>query len=235
MKLITAQTLALGAACLLNSGAQGQRPGPSARRDVEQGAEVARLVEQQIGLYSQPTTEAYLRQVGERLVAVVKDPRWQFRFDIVDQSEPNAFAIPGGGIYVSRGLLALLNREDELAGVLAHEMAHVLRAHVKDRILGNSVLSLLVSASPGAGPLQQGLRELARQFLHCAYSHEQELEADAVGIKLMRAAGYDPRGAIRVLELLQSCAGKELDADHYFSSHPPFALRLQRIAGLVPR
>ena len=111
------------------ASAQGQLLGPSPQRDVEQGAEVAKLVEQQIGLYPMPQTEAYLREVGGRLVAVVNDPRWKFSFQIVDQQEPNAFAIPGGGIYVSRGLLALINREDELAGVLAHEIAHVTQRH----------------------------------------------------------------------------------------------------------
>src|SRR5262249_2337460 len=70
-------------------------------RDVEEGAQIAKLVEQQIGLYSLPEAEAYLRKVGNRLVTVVNDPRWKFSFKIVDQAEPNAFSIPGGGIYVS--------------------------------------------------------------------------------------------------------------------------------------
>ena len=78
---------------------------------------------------SLPETQAYLQQVGERLVAAAGDPRWKFTFQIVDQEEPNAFAIPGGGIYVSRGLLILPEREDELAGVLAHEIAHVTQRH----------------------------------------------------------------------------------------------------------
>src|SRR5262245_32002766 len=114
---------------MLAVSARGQIFGSSARRDIEQGAEVAKLVAEQIGIYSQPETEAYLRQVGERLVAAVNDSRWKFTFQIVDHQEPNAFSIPGGGIYVSRGLLALVNREDELAGVLAHEIIHVTRRH----------------------------------------------------------------------------------------------------------
>src|SRR5262245_20115029 len=89
----------------------------SANSDVEQGSQVAKIVEQQIGLCTAPTTEAFVREVGQRLVKEVNDPRWKFSFQIVDQPEPNAFAIPGGRLYVSRGLLALVNREDELAGV----------------------------------------------------------------------------------------------------------------------
>ena len=108
---------------------QGQLLGPSPQRDIEQGAEVAKQVEQQIGLYSLPKADAYVGELGARLVAIVNDPRWKFTFHIVDQKEPNAFAIPGGGIYVSRGLLALVNREDELVGVLSHEIAHVTQRH----------------------------------------------------------------------------------------------------------
>src|SRR5260370_22669886 len=99
--------------------------GSSPQRDVEQGAAVGKLVERQIGLCSLPVTEAYLREVGQRLAAAADDSRWKFSFQIVDQEEPNAFSIPGGGIYVSRGLLALLEREDELAGGPAHENAHL--------------------------------------------------------------------------------------------------------------
>ena len=114
---------------MLTVSVSGQLFSSSPGRDVEQGAEMAKLVEKQIGLYSFAKTEQYLQAVGARLVATVNDPRWPFSFKIADQEEPNAFAIPGGGIYVSRGLLALVNREDELAGVLAHEMMHVTERH----------------------------------------------------------------------------------------------------------
>src|SRR5688572_5185755 len=96
-------TLVALAVCGVASPARGQLFGSSAQSDIEQGAEMAKLVERQIGLYSLPRTEAYLREVGGRLATVVNDPRWKFSFQIVDQAEPNAFAIPGGGIYVSRG------------------------------------------------------------------------------------------------------------------------------------
>ena len=109
------------ASWVLTTCSHAQLFGSSPQGDIEQGAEVAKLVQRQIGLCSLPVTEAYLREVGQRLLAAADDPRWKFSFQIVDQEEPNSFAIPGGGIYVSRGLLALLEREDELAGVLAYE------------------------------------------------------------------------------------------------------------------
>src|SRR5215471_9382167 len=119
---LSLRMLAIGiATCFAGNQLFGSPPS----RDVEQGAQVAKLVERQIGLYSLPEAQAYLRKVGDRLVTVVNAPRWKFSFQIVDQAEPNAFSIPGGGVYVSRGLLALIDREDELACVLAHEIAHV--------------------------------------------------------------------------------------------------------------
>src|SRR5262245_66319685 len=114
---------------MLASSARGQLFGAPPSRDVEQGGQVAKLVERQIGLYSLPEAEAYVRKVGDRLVPIVNVPRWKFSFQIVDQAEPNAFSLPGGPVYVSRGLLALIDREDELACVLAHEIAHVTQRH----------------------------------------------------------------------------------------------------------
>ena len=200
--------LASLAVWLLAASAQGQLFGPSPDSDIEQGAEVAKLVEQQIGLYPMPQTEAYLREVGGRLVAVVNDPRWKFSFQIVDQQEPNAFAIPGGGIYVSRGLLALINREDELAGVLAHEIAHVTQRHsarqqrkgilpgllsVPGNVVGNVVgenLGALINA-----PIDTvGGAWLSR------YSRGQESESDRIGIRTAAQAGYDPAALADILQ-----------------------------------
>src|SRR5262249_55242851 len=107
-QLKLALPFAVLAFAMLASCARGQLFGSPPSRDIEQGAQVAKLVERQIGLYSLPEAEAYLQKVGDRLVTVVNDPRWKFSFHIVDQAEPNAFSIPGGAVYVSRGLLVLI-------------------------------------------------------------------------------------------------------------------------------
>ena len=231
------------------ASAQGQLLGPSPQRDVEQGAEVAKLVEQQIGLYPMPQTEAYLREVGGRLVAVVNDPRWKFSFQIVDQQEPNAFAIPGGGIYVSRGLLALVNREDELAGVLAHEIAHVTQRHsakqqrkgilpgllsVPGNVVGNVVgedLGALINAPIGT----VGGAWLSR------YSRGQESESDRIGIRTAAQAGYDPIALADMLRRLEQDVASQTGQERRFSifdSHPMTDTRLKdiqsRAAALTP-
>ncbi len=234
---------------LFSVPAQGQLLGASAQRDVEQGAEVARLVEQQIGICSMPNTEAYLREVGGRLVIGVNDPRWKFSFQIADQAEPNAFAIPGGGIYVSRGLLVLVNREDELAGVLAHEIAHVTQRHsarqqrkgflpgllsVPGNVVGNVVgenLGALINA-----PIDTvGGAWLSR------YSRSQETESDRIGIRTAAQVGYDPAALADMLLRLEQDVASQTGQEQRFSifdSHPMTGTRLKDIqrgaAALTP-
>lgn len=244
-----ALALLLAGLATVPAAGQGFLLGSSPRQDVEQGAEVARQVEREYGLYHPPATEAYLQAVGERLVTVVDDPRWQFRFQIVDQAEPNAFAIPGGGIYVSRGLLALVTREDELAGVLAHEIAHVTQRHsarqqrkgflpgllsLPGNVVGNVVgenLGALINA-----PIDTvGGAWLSR------YSRGQESESDRLGIRTAAAAGYDPAALADILHRLELDQTTQTGEEKHFSifdSHPMTDTRLKdirgRAAGLKP-
>jgi predicted Zn-dependent protease len=231
------------ASCTLATCSHAQLLGPSPQRDVEQGAEVAKLVERQIGLCSLPVTEAYLREVGQRLVAAADDPRWKFSFQIVDQEEPNSFAIAGGGIYVSRGLLVLLEREDELACVLAHEIAHVTQRHLA-REQRESLLPRLLSV-PGnlvgnvvgenLGALINAPLDLAGGAWLSHYSRRQETDADRVGIRIATQAGYQPTALADILERLdrdvRSQSGKE-QRFSIFDSHPMTATRLKDIQRL---
>jgi predicted Zn-dependent protease len=229
--------------------AQGQLLGPSPESDIQQGAQVAKLVEQQIGLYPMPKTEAYLREVGDRLVAAVNDPRWKFSFRIVDQAEPNAFAIPGGGIYVSRGLLALLEREDELAGVLAHEIAHVTQRH-SARQQRKGILPGLLSL-PGnvvgnvvgenLGTLINAPIETVGGAWLSHYSRGQESESDRIGIRTAAQAGYNPIALADMLRRLEQDVASQTGEERKFSifdSHPMTDTRLKdiqsRAADLTP-
>jgi predicted Zn-dependent protease len=234
---------------MLATSSHAQLLGPSPKHDIEQGAEVAKLVEQQIGLCSLPVTEAYVREVGQRLVAQANDPRWKFTFQIVDQEEPNSFAIAGGGIYVSRGLLVLLEREDELACVLAHEIAHVTQRHLA-REQRESLLPGILSVpgnlvghvvSENLGALINAPLDVAGGAWLSHYSRKQETEADRIGIRLATQAGYQPIALADILERLErdvrSQSGKEQPFS-IFDSHPMTATRLKDIqrhaASLAP-
>ena len=212
----------------------------SPQRDIEQGAEVAKLVERQIGLCSLPVTEAYLREVGRRLVAAADDPRWNFSFQIVDQEEPNSFAIPGGGIYVSRGLLALIEREDELAGVLAHEIAHVTQRHSARQqrkgflpellSLPGNLVGNVVSENLGA-LINAPIDTVGGAWLS-HYSRSQETEADRIGIRTAAKAGYQPAALADILQRLDRDVASQTGKERRFSifdSHPMTQKRLNDI------
>ena len=235
------------------------------------GRDLAEALSADLPEGQKPADDASVEACGQRLVACLKKRKRRFRFQVLPGREVNAFALPGGFIYITQPLLELCVADrspdartaaggsaregeapaepvalrgsagalpsqvlgesgfDRVAFVLGHEMGHVLRSHVKDRIMGNSLLSLLLSAAPGGSALQQGLRQLARQLVRSDYSQDQELEADAIGVKLLRLAGLDPTAACRVLELLRTQRPSETALDSYFASHPPFATRLANI------
>lgn len=168
---------------------------PSQRREHE------RLVASYGGAYNDPELKALIQQVVERLVAASERPDLKYRVTVLNSPAINAFALPDGSLYVTRGLLALANDTSELSSVLAHEMAHVIARHatiredqVKQAVLVSRVISDVVNDPDlGALAMQKSRRTLA------SFSRGQELEADAIGVGIAARAGFDPYGASRFL------------------------------------
>jgi predicted Zn-dependent protease len=203
---------------------------PSEERKL--GQDEAHEVEETVGLVQDPTLLGYVRQVGGRLTQAAEARGVAWQFNVADDAEPNAFALPGGWVYVTRGALALLNREDELAGALGHEMAHVLERHAARRagvatplaVLFGLPASILATVSPTLGGIVGGTGELASGAVLASYSREQERDADRRGIGLAARAGYDPAalaGFLRTLEREEALqAGRESGRPSFFSTHP---------------
>lgn len=198
---------------------------PAQRREHE------RLVASYGGVYRAPALEALIKTTVERLAPASNTPGVQYRVTLLNSQAINAFALPGGSLYITRGLVALANDTSELASVLAHEMAHVVARHASSReeqirqaVIESRVISDVLS-DPDLGALA-----LAKSKLSLAtFSRGQELEADAVGVGISARAGYDPFGASRFLtamgkyaELRSTAAGAEAMRDRmdFLSSHP---------------
>ncbi|HZE89561.1 MAG TPA: M48 family metalloprotease [Verrucomicrobiae bacterium] len=195
--------LTLGGACARNPvSGRPEMTLVSEAKERELGEAEARRVAETMGILEDPALSAYVRAVGERLAQFSPRTDVTYTFQIVDMEEPNAFALPGGPVYVSRGLLVLTNSEDELAGVLGHEIGHVAARHAVRRVtraaplavvtgLGAAVTSIV---SPMLGDLVGGIGGVAGAFVLAPYSREQEREADRIGQELAGAAGWDPAG-----------------------------------------
>jgi len=147
--------------------------------DVREGAEAAKSVEVDIGLLDDAELTEYVESIGKKLLRGLPRRDFAFHFAIVDQMEPNAFALPGGYVYVSRGLLALINNVDELACVLGHEIVHVVRRHSAQQ------QAVARYQSPMSFPM-------SRAATLAAYGRDMEREADELGQRLCAAAGYNP-------------------------------------------
>jgi Zn-dependent protease with chaperone function len=214
-------------------------------RIAELGAEEAKKVEQSMGIVRDAELERYVAAIGRKLAASSDRPAGPWRFQIVDTAEPNAFALPGGYVYVSRGLLALVNSEDELAGVIGHEIGHVTAAHAEKRIRASVATSPVAIAtglagfatsivSPSLGRMVASSGQLITSgFVIAPYGRSQENEADAIGQALAAKTGYDPAGIAQFLHTLDRemtlLTGEERRPS-FLDTHPMTADRVSKTA-----
>lgn len=209
---------------------------PSQERQVGK-EEHPKILTQFGGVYEDDAVTGYVAQIGGRLATHAEYPAGDFTFTVLDDPLVNAFALPGGYVYVTRGLMALANSEAELAGVVAHEIGHVTGRHTAERYsranvagIGATLLGVLLG-SPEAGQLaQQGA-----QLYLLKFSRGQELEADQLGVRYLTRAGYDPFAEADFLDTLQSwselqaqIAGRELSDNSFFSTHPNTSKRVRQ-------
>ena len=195
------------------------------------GEEESKKVEQEMGLLDDAALTGYVDAVGQRLVK--ESPRHDLphKFHVVDMVEPNAFALPGGYVYVTRGLLVLVNTEDELAGVVGHEIGHVAARHTVQRISRQGPFALITNLVSGVtgffvpvvGNIVGGVGNFAQSLVFSPYSRSQESEADEVGQEMAAKAGWDPVGLATFLATLGREEALLSDGPRkpsFFDSHP---------------
>ena len=214
----------------------------SVQQDVDLGRQSAAEVEKQVPLLNDTRTNTYLTRIVSRLAAQAPGTKYPYTIKAVNANEINAFALPGGPMYVHRGLITAARNEAELAGVLAHEMSHVILRHGTEQAskayLGQSGLSLLGGLVGKRGSTSSQIVQAVGGFgLNAAFlkfSRGDELEADALGTELMAKAGYDPLAMATMFAMLRAEQGRDPSKlERFFSSHPPPADREARIRTLA--
>jgi len=257
--LIAAVTAAL--ALIVSACAQTKNPAtgereyttlsPQQERSI--GArEHPKILEAYGGAYDDPELTAYVNRIGQRLAAQSELPQLTWTFTVLDSPVVNAFALPGGYVYITRGLAALANDEAELASVIGHEIGHVTARHTAQRQTNQTIAGLGAAAATigavllGADPsIVRGVGDIANTAgagYVASYSRGQELEADALGVRYLKRLGYDPMAQADFLSALQASstlqariAGQQYDPNRvdFLATHPATAERVSRAAALA--
>jgi predicted Zn-dependent protease len=228
--------------------------------EVAEGRKAHQAVLQAYGVYGDARLQAYVNGVGQRLAQQSHRPTLAWTFTVLDSPEVNAFALPGGFVYITRGIMAYLDSEADLAGVLGHEIGHVTARHGAQRatrqqnaglgVLAATVLGVVLEgagvggAAQAAGQLSQGV---AAGYI-ASYSRDQELQADQLGAEYLHRTQYDPRNMIDVIRVLKNqelfaqdvarTEGRAVQGGgggNWLSSHPSSDRRLQEISDIATR
>ncbi len=214
----------------------------STEEEIALGAEAKpELVQEYGGESPSPELRAYVTEVGMALASHVEpdyaDLPWEFT--VLESDVINAFALPGGKVFISRGLMDLLSTEAELAGVLGHEIGHVTSQHIDERISQAMVIQG-VAIGASAATRNSGAWEsvvpvivgLGGQGYLLKFGRDQEAESDKQGVKYMTAAGYDPAGMMGVLEVLRT-ASEGNSTPEFLSTHPHPETRIKTVKSLL--
>jgi beta-barrel assembly-enhancing protease len=186
-------------------------------------------------LLNNPPVQQYVNRVGRWLTLQTERPNLPWQFGVLDDNDVNAFSTPGGYVFITKGLLAQMNSEAELAGVLAHEISHVLRKHHLQAIKKGAQTELLSDlandaiTSNGKDPRLTKLVSAGTEVYARGLDKKDEFEADRMGVVIAARAGYDPYGLPAVLQTLQSLNPSDSSVALMFKTHPALADRLSQL------
>ncbi len=232
-------TVSHGLLCVAASFLVGCASMVSTESEQKLGDDAARQIEQAMGFMPDSDLTSYIAELGDRLAAHSPKQDVQYHFYLMDMEEPNAFALPGGHVYVSRGLLALVNSEDELAGVIGHEIGHIAARHSVKRATRAAPLGILTGitsglvglVSPKLGDMTASVGGFANSLIVSPYSRGQEHEADAIGQKIAADAGWAPSGISHFLHTLgrleEQTRGDQAQSMSFLSTHPSTPSRVR--------
>ena len=197
------------------------------KQDLEIGQHYAPEVEKELGgKIEDQDLQDYIDSVGQKIARISHRPNWEYHYVAVNDKSINASALPGGYIFITKGMLEKLQSESQLAAILAHETAHVVARDTSNAISNQIGIGLLLAvASSGQGSRAvMTAAELSRRIIGLRYSRQDEREADIAGLDYMVVAGYNPYGIIETMQMLEDQQKEKVV--EFLSSHPPTANRI---------
>ena len=213
--------------------ASAQLFGMSEQQEIQVGREVEAQVARTPGFVNDPAKTRYVTNIALKLAHVSERPHLPWTYHIVQDPSVNAFAAPGGFIFVTRGLLAFVKSEDELAFVLGHETTHVAHRHAVDLAQREMQVqlgaALIIQLLFGGNLTAYQISQIASGLLNAKYSRDKEYEADHYGVIYAKKAGFDPRASVPFFERLQGLEQKQGSIGTAFASHPPTPDRIKAI------
>ena len=214
--------------------------GGSREKEIAIGRQLAAQVEQQAKMVEDPKITEYINRVGQNIV-LHSDAKIPFTIKVIDSDEVNAFALPGGYFFVNKGLIVAADNEAELAGVMAHEIAHVTARHAmenqgKGTLLNYGLLAGIIFTGGIGGAVLQNTAGISQALAFFKFSRGAEREADMLGVQYLYASGYDPTGMATMFEKLASKNKKKPGTfSKLFQSHPQSIERRDKSLALVAR
>jgi beta-barrel assembly-enhancing protease len=214
----------------------------SIEEEIDIGRKANAQVRKEMPEFRDAEVAAYVRTVGRRLAQNAPGPEYPYSFAVVDYREINAFALPGGPVWLHRGVLQAAGNESQVAGVLAHEVAHIAQRHAAGQLTkatmanwGLGLLGAVLGNSAGASAAQMAAG-LLTNGVFLKFSRDDERDADRTGLQILRRAGWDGRGMVELFEVLRREQQRDPGSvDVFFSSHPAPADRISHLQASIGR
>ena len=209
-------------------------------REIKMGNETQKAIEQQIGFYQHASGE-YLNKIGSQLVSNLDQPKHDYHFGIIEMQEPNAMALPNGQVYFSRGILVLANSEQELAGVMGHEIMHVHQSHSRKSSNKSSITSILKLPGALVGvfvPVAGNILTNPVKLFDAGYSRKHEKQADELGAQLTAKSGYNPEGLLSILGKIameQELKSNSEEIRSFYNTHPYTPERINDLKKVISK
>ncbi len=249
--LLTLSLLTLALSACTTNVATGESffAGLSRDQELALGAQAAPQFTQEFGgEVKNAALQAYVRDLGERMSKLTEGdfPGMPWTFTLLDSDVLNAFALPGGKVFISRGLAKRMTNEAQLAGVLGHEIGHVTAQHISRRIgqqqlfqLGLGLANVAASSAPAGSTAASGAQtilpalEVGGSLMLLKFGRDEESQADWLGLRYMSRAGYDPRGQLQVMMILRDASKGGASQPEWMSTHPLPQTRIDKIEELL--